>query len=126
MTAGEIAERFPLAQSTLSGHFNILKNAGLIVAEKNGTSIRLQSQRVGRRANDGGGDGSARRRQTAEKEQVMKLSWRVELPQLLDRSRRCSRWPRWAWPQLPERLPVHWNIQRRGRRLGRQVRWACC
>jgi DNA-binding transcriptional ArsR family regulator len=39
MTAGEIAERFPLALSTLSGHFNVLKNAGLIVAEKNGTSI---------------------------------------------------------------------------------------
>jgi DNA-binding transcriptional ArsR family regulator len=39
MTAGEIAERFPLARSTLSGHFNILKNAGLIVSEKNGTTI---------------------------------------------------------------------------------------
>jgi DNA-binding transcriptional ArsR family regulator len=39
MTAGEIAERFALAKSTLSGHFNILKNSGLIVAEKNGTSI---------------------------------------------------------------------------------------
>ena len=39
MTAGEIAEKFPLAKSTLSGHFNILKHAGLIVAEKNGTSI---------------------------------------------------------------------------------------
>ena len=39
MSAGEIAARFPLAKSTLSGHFNILKNAGLIVAEKNGTSI---------------------------------------------------------------------------------------
>ena len=39
LTAGELAERFPLAKSTLSGHFNILKNAGLIVAEKNGTSI---------------------------------------------------------------------------------------
>ena len=39
MTAGEIAERFSLARSTLSGHFNILKNAGLIVAERNGTSI---------------------------------------------------------------------------------------
>ena len=39
MTAGEIAERFPLARSTLSGHFNILKNAGLIVAEKNSTTI---------------------------------------------------------------------------------------
>jgi DNA-binding transcriptional ArsR family regulator len=39
MTAGEIAERFPLAKSTLSGHFNVLKHAGLIVSEKNGTSI---------------------------------------------------------------------------------------
>jgi DNA-binding transcriptional ArsR family regulator len=39
MTAGEIAERFSLARSTLSGHFRILKHAGLIVAEKNGTSI---------------------------------------------------------------------------------------
>jgi ArsR family transcriptional regulator len=39
MTAGDIADRFPLARSTLSGHFNILKNAGLIVAERNGTSI---------------------------------------------------------------------------------------
>jgi ArsR family transcriptional regulator, arsenate/arsenite/antimonite-responsive transcriptional repressor len=39
MTAGELAEKFLLAKSTLSGHFSILKNAGLIVAEKNGTSI---------------------------------------------------------------------------------------
>ena len=39
MTAGEIAEKFPLAKSTLSGHFNTLKHAGLIVAEKNGTSV---------------------------------------------------------------------------------------
>ena len=34
MTAGDIAERFPLAKSTLSGHFGVLKHAGLIVAEK--------------------------------------------------------------------------------------------
>jgi DNA-binding transcriptional ArsR family regulator len=39
MTAGELAEQFHLAPSTLSGHFNVLKNAGLIVAERNGTSI---------------------------------------------------------------------------------------
>ena len=39
MTAGEIAEKFPLAKSTLSGHFNILKHAGLVVTEKNGTSV---------------------------------------------------------------------------------------
>src|SRR5262245_51756618 len=38
--AGEIAERFPLARSTLSGHFNVLKEAGLIVAERQGTVIR--------------------------------------------------------------------------------------
>ena len=39
MTAGEIAERFPLAKSTLSGHFTVLKHAGLILAERRGTSI---------------------------------------------------------------------------------------
>ena len=39
LSAGEIAERFPLAKSTLSGHFNVLKHAGLIVSEKNGTTI---------------------------------------------------------------------------------------
>lgn len=39
MTAGEIAERFPLAKSTLSGHFNVLKHAGLVVTERTGTSI---------------------------------------------------------------------------------------
>ncbi len=39
MSAGEIAERFPLAKSTLSGHFLVLKEAGLIVAERHGTTI---------------------------------------------------------------------------------------
>lgn len=39
MTAGEIADRFPLARSTLSGHFTVLKHAGLILAEKRGTTI---------------------------------------------------------------------------------------
>lgn len=39
LTAGEIAERFPLARSTLSGHFNVLKAAGLIVPERQGTTI---------------------------------------------------------------------------------------
>ena len=39
MAAGEIAEAFPLAKSTLSGHFNVLKHAGLIVSEKNGTTV---------------------------------------------------------------------------------------
>jgi DNA-binding transcriptional ArsR family regulator len=39
LSAGEIAERFPLAKSTLSGHFNVLKQANLIVAERRGTTI---------------------------------------------------------------------------------------
>ncbi len=39
MTAGELADRFPLAKSTLSGHFATLRHAGLIVAEKRATTI---------------------------------------------------------------------------------------
>lgn len=39
MSAGEIAERFDLAKSTLSGHFKTLKYAGLVVTERKGTSI---------------------------------------------------------------------------------------
>ena len=40
MSAGELADRFPLAKSTLSGHFTVLRHAGLIVSEKRGTTIR--------------------------------------------------------------------------------------
>lgn len=39
MTAGEIASRFPLAKSTMSAHFAALRNAGLIVQERQGTMI---------------------------------------------------------------------------------------
>jgi ArsR family transcriptional regulator len=39
LSAGEIAEKFPLAKSTLSGHFNVLKRAGLVVTERRGTTI---------------------------------------------------------------------------------------
>jgi len=39
LSAGEIAEHFPLAKSTLSGHFAVLKQAGLIIAERHGTTI---------------------------------------------------------------------------------------
>ena len=39
MAAGDIANQFPLAASTLSGHFNVLKHAGLIVADRRGTTI---------------------------------------------------------------------------------------
>lgn len=38
-TAGELAERFPLSKSTLSGHFNVLKAADLIQQQKTGTTI---------------------------------------------------------------------------------------
>ncbi len=38
-SAGEISRRFRLAKSTLSGHFNVLKSAGLILPERRGTTI---------------------------------------------------------------------------------------
>lgn len=40
LSAGEIAEKFGLANSTLSAHFAKLQNAGLIDAERQGTTIR--------------------------------------------------------------------------------------
>ena len=39
MTAGEIAAAFPLADSTMSGHFRVLKYADLVVTERQGTKI---------------------------------------------------------------------------------------
>lgn len=39
MSAGEIADCFPIAKPTLSGHFTILKNADLVTAERQGTTI---------------------------------------------------------------------------------------
>jgi DNA-binding transcriptional ArsR family regulator len=39
LSAGEIADHFPLAKSTLSGHFAVLKQARLIIAERHGTTI---------------------------------------------------------------------------------------
>ena len=39
MTAGELADQFDLAKSTLSGHFNVLKDAGLVQEERRGNSI---------------------------------------------------------------------------------------
>jgi DNA-binding transcriptional ArsR family regulator len=39
MSAGEISDRFLLAKSTLSSHFSVLRHAGLILAEKQGTTI---------------------------------------------------------------------------------------
>jgi len=39
MTAGEIADHFPLSKSTMSGHFAVLREAELVDTEKNGTVI---------------------------------------------------------------------------------------
>ena len=38
-SAGDIAARFDVSKPTMSGHFAKLKEAGLIHADKNGTSI---------------------------------------------------------------------------------------
>jgi ArsR family transcriptional regulator, repressor of sdpIR and other operons len=39
MTAGELAARFDLAKPTLSGHFAVLRAAGLIQGDRSGTTI---------------------------------------------------------------------------------------
>lgn len=39
MTAGEIAEEFPIAWASVSHHLSVLKNASLISAERNGQNI---------------------------------------------------------------------------------------
>jgi len=39
MTAGELAAAFDLSWPTMSGHFNVLREADLIAADKVGTSI---------------------------------------------------------------------------------------
>jgi len=38
-TAGDIASKIDVAKSTLSGHFNVLKAADLVVTLKEGTTI---------------------------------------------------------------------------------------
>jgi len=39
MTAGELAEVFPLSKATMSGHFAVLREADLLDADKRGTTI---------------------------------------------------------------------------------------
>ncbi|HAH11703.1 MAG TPA: ArsR family transcriptional regulator [Alphaproteobacteria bacterium] len=39
MSAGELASAFPVSKATLSGHFNVLKNANLVTTERKGTTI---------------------------------------------------------------------------------------
>ena len=42
LTAGELAECFDLSKPTMSAHFAILREAGLIDADKKGTTITYQ------------------------------------------------------------------------------------
>ncbi len=39
MSAGELAEHFTIAKPTLSGHFTVLKTAGLVSTDRQGTTI---------------------------------------------------------------------------------------
>jgi DNA-binding transcriptional ArsR family regulator len=39
MTAGELAGQFDLTWPTMSGHFAVLRDAGLVQAERSGTSV---------------------------------------------------------------------------------------
>lgn len=39
MTAGELSEHFPVSKPTMSAHFTVLREAGLIEAQKTGKSI---------------------------------------------------------------------------------------
>lgn len=42
MSAGELADAFPVSKPTMSRHFAALKEAGLIRAERTGTTIRYR------------------------------------------------------------------------------------
>ncbi|HTO73159.1 MAG TPA: autorepressor SdpR family transcription factor [Gemmatimonadales bacterium] len=40
LPAGEIASRFPMAWASVSHHLNVLKEAGLVIARRDGQHIR--------------------------------------------------------------------------------------
>lgn len=42
LTAGELADAFPVSKPTMSRHFATLKDAGLILDERIGTTIRYR------------------------------------------------------------------------------------
>ena len=42
MSSGDIAAAFDMAWPTVTGHLNVLKDAGLVDAEKDGTSVRYR------------------------------------------------------------------------------------
>jgi DNA-binding transcriptional ArsR family regulator len=39
MTAGALADEFPISNSTMSSHFTVLREAGLVVSEKQGKTV---------------------------------------------------------------------------------------
>ena len=39
MTAGELSDHFPVSRPTMSAHFNVLREADLIDAERRGTTL---------------------------------------------------------------------------------------
>lgn len=39
LTAGELSDQFPFSKPTMSAHFAVLKEAGLVHAEKSGKSV---------------------------------------------------------------------------------------
>ncbi len=44
MSAGEIADRFDVTRATMSAHFAVLREAGLVTSEKQGKSVIYQLQ----------------------------------------------------------------------------------
>jgi DNA-binding transcriptional ArsR family regulator len=42
LTAGEIAERFPIAFASVSHHLGVLRDAGLVASEREGQFIRYR------------------------------------------------------------------------------------
>lgn len=44
MTAGELAEQFRVSKPTMSAHFAVLREAGLVVSEKQGKSVVYELQ----------------------------------------------------------------------------------
>lgn len=44
MTAGELADQFHVSKPTMSAHFAVLREAGLVVSEKRGKSIVYELQ----------------------------------------------------------------------------------
>jgi ArsR family transcriptional regulator len=42
LSSGEIAEHFPTAWATISRHLGVLRDAGMITAERNGNSISYE------------------------------------------------------------------------------------